>query len=164
MSPVIQLHPENVAILHSFQMKRSCASIQTSRRSSDAAPQIEQPKHVFDGTGRHAIDLLRSGAREIAVLELRLTRTRIGHRNLELRPVSKSTADPLMRARRFHAIAQENLQLAETARNADARLHYARIAERDLVMAKAELESALRHASPFSLGEAVTTRPPGRAG
>jgi len=60
-----------------------------------------------------------------------------------------STADPLMKARRFHAVAQENLQLAEAAPNADARRHYARLAEHYLVMAKAELESALRHASPF---------------
>jgi len=60
-----------------------------------------------------------------------------------------STADSLTKAKRFHAIAQENLRLAEAAPNTEVSRHYARLAEHYLVMAKAELESTLSHPDPL---------------
>jgi hypothetical protein len=48
----------------------------------------------------------------------------------------------IVKARRFHARAQENLRLAEAAEAAAERRHYRTLAEHYLTLAEAELQSA----------------------
>jgi hypothetical protein len=61
-----------------------------------------------------------------------------------------STADPLIKAKRFHEIAEEHLELAEAALKVEERRYYARLADHYLSMAQSELESAVRRRdSPF---------------
>jgi hypothetical protein len=51
--------------------------------------------------------------------------------------------DPLTKAKRFHALSQENIRLAESAANPGKRKHYCKIAEHYLILAEAELKAAI---------------------
>jgi hypothetical protein len=50
--------------------------------------------------------------------------------------------DPLTKAKRFHALSEENIRLAETVSNASKRNHYRKLAEHYLLLAEAELKAA----------------------
>jgi hypothetical protein len=51
--------------------------------------------------------------------------------------------DPLTKAKRFYALSQENIRLAETASNSGRRNHYRKLAEHYLILAEAELKAAM---------------------